>query len=273
MTTPQAVIFDMDGTLVDTERVSQAAWRRAAQDLGFQMPAHILKAFVGCSIPNARAMINAEFGDEQLTDRLFAHQAELFFALEDEELEMRPGAYEAVRALDTAGITVALATSTAREHAMPLMERFGLARYFAATVCGDEIEHAKPEPDIYLETARRLGVPAEACAAVEDSVNGARSALAAGMATYVVPDRVQPTDEVRAQCAAVLESLHELPAVLLGEGAASSGAHATRSASARAAVKPSDPFIRAENEDDDGYDPYSDRLPDPEPLFERDPWS
>lgn len=217
MITPAAVIFDMDGTLVDTERVSQAAWRRAAQDLGFQMPEHILNAFVGCSIPNARAMINAEFGNEQLTDRLFAHQAELFFALEDEELEMRPGAYEAVQALDAAGITVALATSTAREHAMPLMERFGLAPYFAATVCGDEVERAKPEPDIYLKAAQLLGSDPVACAAVEDSNNGARAAIAAGMRTFVVPEWTEPADDVRAGCAALLDSLLELPSLLLND--------------------------------------------------------
>lgn len=273
MTTLQAVIFDMDGTLVDTERVNQKAWRRAAAEAGVTIPDRMLQAFVGCSIPNARAMINAEFGDEQLTDQLFDRRAELFSELEQKEIELRPGAREAVRALVVAGLPLALATTTERARAIPVLERFDMAQYFAATVCGDEIERAKPEPDIYLEAACRLGVPAQACAAVEDSVNGARSALAAGMATYVVPDRVQPTDEVRAQCAAVLESLDELPALLLGEGSASGNAHAARRASACAAAKPSDPFIRAENEDDDGYDPYSDRLPDPEPLFERDPWS
>lgn len=129
MITPLAVIFDMDGTLVDTERVSQTAWRRAAQDVGIQIPERILNAFVGCSMPNARALINEEFGDEALTDRLFARQAGLFFKLEDEELEMRPGAYEAVSSIAAAGITVALATSTAREHALPLMERFRLAPF------------------------------------------------------------------------------------------------------------------------------------------------
>lgn len=215
MAAPVAVIFDMDGTLVDTERVSQTAWRRAAQDLGLPVPDRIFDAFVGCSMPNARAMINAEFGDERLTDRLFAHQAELFFKIEDEELETRPGALEAIQALDAAGITVALATSTAREHAMPLMERFGMAPYFAATVCGDEIERSKPEPDIYLKAAGCLGVEPTACAAAEDSNNGARAAIAAGMRTYMVPEWTSPAPDVRAACAGILESLFELPPLVL----------------------------------------------------------
>ncbi|MBM6775653.1 HAD family phosphatase [Olsenella profusa] len=215
---PDAVIFDMDGTLIDTERVSQTAWRRAAADLGLEVPERIWNAFVGCSLPNARKMVNDEFGDPALTDRLFTHQHELFFQIEDEELTPCTGALEALRTLTEAGLTVALATSTSREHALPQMERFGMAPYFTSMTFGDEITRAKPEPDIYLEAARRLGLDPTLCAAVEDSVNGARAALAAGMATYLVPEWATPTDDLRAGCAAILDSLLELPAVILGDG-------------------------------------------------------
>lgn len=219
-TKPDAVIFDMDGTLVDTERVSQTAWRRAAADLGLDVPERIWNAFVGCSIPNARKMIDEEFGDPELTERLFAHQRDLFFQIEDEELEPCTGALEALRQLHDAGMTVALATSTHREHALPLMERFGMAPYFTTMTFGDEISRAKPEPDIYLEAARRLGLPPERCAAVEDSINGVRAAHAAGMATYMVPEWVTCTPEVAALCAGVLDSLLELPGRILGPDAA-----------------------------------------------------
>ncbi|MBM6675366.1 HAD family phosphatase [Olsenella uli] len=216
MPTPQAVIFDMDGTLIDTERVSQTAWRRAAADLGLDVPGRIWNAFVGCSIPNARAMINEEFGDERLTDRLFAHQRELFFALEDEILAPREGALEALRALAEAGVTLALATTTERAHAQKEMDRFGMTPFFSAMTFGDEIERSKPAPDIYLEAARRLVVAPEACAAVEDSMNGARAALAAGMVTYLVPEWAEADPDVTALCAAVLDGLAELPAAILG---------------------------------------------------------
>lgn len=212
-----AVIFDMDGTLVDTERVSQTAWRRAAADLELPVPERIWDAFVGCSLGNARAMIDDEFGDPALTDRLFAHQRELFFQIEDEALEPCAGALEALAALSEANMTLALATSTAREHAFPTLDRFGMVPFFTSMTFGDEIERAKPEPDIYLKAASRLSLDPAACAAVEDSVNGARAAVAAGMRTYLVPEWAAPTPELTAQCAAVLDSLHELPALVLAE--------------------------------------------------------
>ncbi|MFR8957088.1 MAG: HAD family hydrolase, partial [Collinsella intestinalis] len=113
----QAVIFDMDGTLIDTERVSQAAWRRAAQDFRIEIPEHILHAFVGCSIPNAMNMIDDEFGDPAFTERLFNRRHEIFDATWEDELELKPGAAEAVAAARATGAAVALATSSVRERA------------------------------------------------------------------------------------------------------------------------------------------------------------
>lgn len=216
MTTPQAVIFDMDGTLVDTERVCQAAWRRAAAELGLDVPERIWDAFIGCSIPNAKAIINEEYGDPELTERLFAHQLELFFELRDADLSPCEGALSALDALSGAGLTLALATTTARRHALPLLDRFGMTPYFTAMTFGDELRRLKPAPDIYLETARRLGIAPSACAAVEDSVNGVRAALAADMQTYMVPDCAVPTPDLAQACAGILGSLRELPAALLG---------------------------------------------------------
>lgn len=142
----QAVIFDMDGTLIDTERVSQAAWRRAAQDFRIEIPERILHAFVGCSIPNAMKMIDDEFGDPAFTERLFNRRHEIFDATWEDELELKPGAAEAVAAVRERGLAVALATSSVRDRAITSMERLGLMELFDAAVFDEDIEHHKPAP-------------------------------------------------------------------------------------------------------------------------------
>lgn len=210
----QAVIFDMDGTLIDTERVSQAAWRRAAQDFRIEIPEHILHAFVGCSIPNAMNMIDDEFGDPAFTERLFNRRHEIFDATWEDELELKPGAAEAVAAVRERGLAVALATSSVRDRAITSMERLGLMELFDAAVFDEDIEHHKPAPDVYLVAADHLGVEPTRCVTVEDSFNGVRAGAAAGMRTIMVPDYNEPTPEIRALCAEVLTTLHELPAAL-----------------------------------------------------------
>lgn len=210
----RAVIFDMDGTLIDTERVSQASWRRAARDFGISIPEDILHAFVGCSIPNAMRMIDDEFGDRAFTERLFARRHEIFDATWEDELSLKPGAAEAVSAAREQGLAVALATSSIRERAVTSMERFGLMDLFDTAVFDEDIEHHKPAPDVYFAAAGRLGIDPARCIAVEDSFNGVRSGVAAGMRVVMVPDYNEPTDEIRALCAEVLPSLFELPGVL-----------------------------------------------------------
>ncbi|MDO4437673.1 MAG: HAD family phosphatase [Coriobacteriaceae bacterium] len=207
----KAVIFDMDGTLIDTERVCRTAWSRASAELGAPLPDWMLHAFVGCSLPNARSMLMEEFGDEALIDAMFKRMLELFHEGCAHDLEPRDGAGEALEGLKDAGYTLALATSSYREGAVEKMKRFGFYPYFATSAFGDEIERSKPEPDIYLKTAEHLGIDPRECVAVEDSFNGVRAAHAAGMQVFMVPDFNEPTEEIANMCAGVLKSLHELP--------------------------------------------------------------
>ena len=210
----QAAIFDMDGTLIDTERVSQASWRRAARDFGIEIPERILRAFVGCSIPNAMKMVDDEFGDPVFTERLFNRRHEIFEATWEDELELKPGAAEAITAARDRGLAVALATSSVRDRAVISMERFGLMALFDAAVFDEDIEHHKPAPDVYLVAAEHLGVEPVRCIAVEDSFNGVRAGAAAGTHVIMVPDYNEPTNDIRALCSAVLPSLLEFPVAL-----------------------------------------------------------
>lgn len=210
----QAVIFDMDGTLIDTERVSQASWRHAARDFDIEIPDRILQSFVGCSIPRAMAMIDDEFGDPDFTVRLFDRRHEIFDSTWEDELELKPGAAEAITAARNRGLAVALATSSVRDRAIISMERFGLMELFDAAVFDEDIDHHKPAPDVYLVAAEHLGVEPGRCIAVEDSFNGVRAGAAAGMHVVMVPEYNEPTSDVRTLCSAVLPSLLEFPVEL-----------------------------------------------------------
>lgn len=213
----QAILFDMDGTLVDSERVGQKAWAATADEMGIDIPEDLVRSFIGRPSHSCRAMLAEHLGgDVDLADRVFDLHIELFLRFVETDLELKPGAIEALEALKEAGYPLAIATSTARVRAVPRLERFDMLKYFDSVTCGDEIENGKPAPDIFIESARRLGVDPAACAVIEDSHNGVRSGHAAGARVFMIPDIVAPTPEIEGMCAAVLPSLRELPAAILG---------------------------------------------------------
>lgn len=211
----QAVLFDMDGTLVDSERVGQKAWAATADEMGIEIPTDLVRSFIGRNSQSCRAMLAEHLnGDVDLANRVFDLHVELFLKFIETDLELKTGAIEALEALRAAGYPLALATSTSRVRALPRLERFDMLKYFDAVTCGDEIANGKPAPDIFIESAKRLGFDATACAVIEDSHNGVRSGHAAGAQVFMIPDLVAPTLEIEAMCAAVLGSLHELPAAI-----------------------------------------------------------
>ncbi len=190
MTTgPAAVLWDMDGTLVDSEKVWTVSLRDTAHELGGTLSAAARESVIGSDMPRTLAVLFDDLGlvpdparmaaAEQLlsarTRELFAHG-----------LEWRPGAQAALRLVREAGWPAALVTNTGR--ALTELALDGIGReHFAVTVCGDEVPRGKPEPDPYLRAADLLDVPAASCLAVEDSPTGAQAAESAGCAVLVVP--------------------------------------------------------------------------------------
>lgn len=216
----EAVIFDMDGTLVDSERVSQEAWKCAAHDLGFDVPDALVRSFIGRTAPSVHALMAEHLdGDEALAEECFRLHLVHFDRICETDLALMPGAREALEGLRAAGYPLALATSTYRAKAIPRLDRFGLRGMFESITTGDEIENGKPAPDIFLLAAERMGVDPARCAVIEDSHNGVRSGHAAGAQVFMVPDMVPSTDEIEGMCVEVLESLHELPAAIARYGA------------------------------------------------------
>jgi HAD superfamily hydrolase (TIGR01509 family) len=189
---PAAVLWDMDGTLVDSEKVWTVSLVDTARWLGGELSAAAREAMVGSNMARTLVLLFDDLGLERDPGRvaeaeqwMTARTGELFAA----GLEWRPGALEALRAVRAAGWPTALVTNTGRALTEMALESIG-REHFSVTVCGDEVPRGKPDPDPYLRAAELLGVAPDECLAIEDSPNGATAAERAGAAVLVVPCEV-----------------------------------------------------------------------------------
>lgn len=193
-----SIVFDMDGLLLDTERVAYDSLRVVCGRFGVVVDDTAFRRMVGLNANASRAVLaNALPTGSDIAAFEAAWDCEVE-ARVAADLPLRPFAREVVSALAEAGIPIAVATSTRRDRAIWKLEKAGLLSAFETIVCGDEVGRSKPAPDIFLEAARRLGTtPADAWA-FEDSTNGVRAAVAAGFQVVQVPDLVPPDDDLRA---------------------------------------------------------------------------
>jgi HAD superfamily hydrolase (TIGR01509 family) len=204
------VIFDLDGVLIDSEGVWNAAREQVALQHGGRWPAGAQREMMGMSSTEWSRYMHDELGvalSPEAISQLVVSELEQRYR---QRLPLLPGAREAVRAL-AADWPLGLASSANRPIIDLVLDLAGLRACFTATVSSEEVERGKPAPDVYLEAARRLGVSPSRCAAVEDSANGIRSGVTAGMAVIAVPNREFPPDQSALALAdEVLGSLAEL---------------------------------------------------------------
>jgi len=206
----EAVVFDLDGVLVDTEELWDEARRQIAEERGGQWREDAQRAMMGMSSKEWSRYMHDVIGVPDPLEQINAEVVRRLEELYRERLPLIPGALEAVRRIG-ARSPLAIASSSNRPIIDLFLELTGTADLFRATVSSEEVERGKPAPDVYLEAARRLGVDPAVCAAVEDSENGIRSAAAAGMKVIAIPNRVfPPSDEARSLAAVVISSLDEL---------------------------------------------------------------
>ncbi|GAA4503879.1 HAD family phosphatase [Pseudaeromonas paramecii] len=180
--TVQAVIFDMDGVLVDSEPLYMRVERQSFARHGVFLAPADQDRFVGTSQRQMWQTIRQEYGLEAELDTLIAeHQQAVLAALRQQPLPAMPGVADLLAALAAAGKPCALASSSPRALVETMLETIGLSTCFSQTVCGDEVRLSKPEPDIFLQAADRLGVAPAHCLVIEDSAHGVTAAKAAGM--------------------------------------------------------------------------------------------
>jgi HAD superfamily hydrolase (TIGR01509 family) len=209
-----AVVFDMDGLLIDSEVLVRAGVRRAASALGFDFPDALYARTIGQSDVGYVAAVRDHFGDGFPMERfLEAEKVEIAreFAA---GVALKDGVIELVDHLDRLGLPYAVATSSGRASAQKHLGEHGLYDRFRTIVAREDVARHKPDPAPYLEAARRLGVEPTLCRALEDSHNGVRAAASAGMMTVMAPDLLDPTEEMRTLCVHIVDSLHAVRRLL-----------------------------------------------------------
>lgn len=207
-----AIVFDMDGTLLDTEMVFRDIVFDVTRELGFEMTDDVHRAMVGTSHEATNRLLVEAYG-VSFPYTVFDEQCRAQMRVRMEEaVPVKAGVHELLTELKARRIPTAVATSSRAAHALGHLGSAGLLANFEAIVTRDDVVNPKPHPEPYLMAANRLGLPPEACLAVEDSHTGVRAAAAAGLQTIMVPDLIHPSDEIAALCTAVMDSLHELRA-------------------------------------------------------------
>ncbi|MBQ4371118.1 MAG: HAD family phosphatase [Firmicutes bacterium] len=207
---PRAVIFDMDGTLIDSERLLIDTWRITAEKHGFDYLhfVEVLKLCIGLRNDETSKVFEREYGPE-FDYRAYGEETiEIFLQrVLDGEAGIKPGAFYILEGLRLRGVPIALGTSTRTVRVEPRVRVSGMEGYFDAVVCGDMVSRSKPEPDIFLKAAERLGVSPEKCLVVEDSNAGAEAAFRAGMRVILVPDVLEPSPKNKERAERVCEDL------------------------------------------------------------------
>ena len=208
----KAVIFDMDGTLIDTEKYYRIFWPKAMAEFGYTMTDEQALQMRSLGRPFAPARLREWFGDEVDYPAIRQRRKELMEeCLDREGIRPKPGAKEVLEQLREKGITTVVATATDLERTGKYLKMVGLDGYFGEIISATMVKEGKPSPDIYLYACERLGLAPEECIAVEDSPNGVLSAYRAGCKVVMVPDQTQPDEELTKCLYACVDSLSAIP--------------------------------------------------------------
>ena len=209
----KTVIFDIDGTLLNTEPVYMQAWMEAGKLFGYNVTREALLQTRAVSkqiaMERLRACCGADFPYDTVRKERVRIAEELFRVTPPEQLRM-PGALELLQWLRELGITLAAATSTERDQTAAHLAQGQLTEFFSGVICGDMVKKGKPDPEIFLKAAELAGADPKDCLVVGDTPADVLAAYAAGMRMALIPDQVAPTKELKERCFVCLEELGQL---------------------------------------------------------------
>ena len=211
----KAVIFDMDGVLFDTERLVGKVWNQIAAEEGIKEMDIVLNNCIGRSYEDTRLVFREHYGEAFDFDGFRTKARQLFFEnIKAHGLPIKTGVNELLAYLKEKGYQIGLASSTNKEGVLSHLREANIEAYFEVIVGGDMVKHSKPNPEIYEMACRLLGVKPSEAICIEDSHNGIRSASSAGLKVIMVPDLLEPTEEILPLLHKQFSSLLEVKAYL-----------------------------------------------------------
>lgn len=212
----EAIIFDLDGLMVDSEPLAKEAWRTFLTNHGHTLDRETSKAMLGLRLTECSRLVKRRYDLPLTVEQIAAQRSKWFLAALEGNLQPMPGLLELLDAIDARGLRRAVATSSPKFYAPAALREVGAAEGFEVIIAGDMVSEGKPAPDIYLAAAEALALPPAACLALEDSPNGVRAAKAAGMRCIAIPNALSAdldlsaADEIWPSLSVVAERLDEL---------------------------------------------------------------
>lgn len=207
----KAAIFDMDGLLLDSEKLALESFRQISTELKLGNQDELFRQLLGTNHGAGQALLRRGLNNDALYEQFSADWVVRYRELIDEKpVAVKKGVENLLKHSKKLGIATAVATSTQRALAISRLEASSILHHFDAVIGGDQVERSKPEPDIYQLAAEKLETPVSECIAFEDSFNGVRAAISAGMTVVQIPDLVQPNEELLRLGPIVLTSLDDV---------------------------------------------------------------
>ena len=207
----KALIFDMDGLIIDSERIVQRAWDLAGPHVGIENMGEYIYPALGMNRKRREQYFRDTFGKDFQIDKFQEMNKKYFYEIVDNEgIALKPGVKELMEDAKRRGLKIGLATSSSQEYARGILNKVDVWKYFDGGVFGDQVTKAKPDPEIYLLACGKVGVTPNEALALEDAPAGIRSASSAGMRVIMVPDLVQPDEAIQKLYYKKVETLHEV---------------------------------------------------------------